>query len=122
MPDDDWCGPTRVSTLKSCATTTRVPQIWQNLKFAGTTVPHFVHGVPVGCGCGATAVALPFGPDGLLVRRGRGSRATGCPQRAHWGTPIGVNALHASHTKPTSIACDSTLLRNGASKNAGLSL
>ena len=76
-------------------------------------VPHFVHGVGARCRLDAAAACAS------LTRFGRGSSATGCPQRAHCGTPIGVNALHASQTRPTSIACDSTPLRNGASKNGG---
>src|SRR5262249_42332208 len=97
----------RASTAaaSTCAMT-RVPQIWQNLKLGGTLVPHLVHVVPAAFFAGAAAGA-PFPPavDGAF-ERGRGSSATGSPQRAHCGTPIGVNALHASHTKPTSIAKD----------------
>ena len=39
------------------------------------------------------------------------------PQRAHCGTPIGVNALHASQTSPRPSGRNSTPLRNSASKN-----
>jgi len=77
------------------------------LKFGGTDAPHLVHAVPPACGGVAIGGDAPFLAGGCaLWRRGRGSSATGCPQRAHCGTPIGVNALHASHTKPTSISLE----------------
>src|SRR5712671_6766274 len=75
--------------------------------------PHLGHATPLAAAGAARAGALL-----PLALRDRGSSATGCPHRAHCGTPIGVNALHASHTRPTSIKrCDSTPLRIAASKN-----
>jgi hypothetical protein len=98
------------------------------LKFGGIIELHLPHVVPIavpafvvsGCGeeplVGATAT---FG-GWTLPRFGRGSSATGWPQRAHCGTPIGVNALHASQTKPTSISLEFYPLAKWCVKERGL--
>lgn len=121
---------------------TLLPHVGQNLKFGGITELHLPHVVPiavpafVAAGCGAEPlVGAPLGAlDGAplgavdaaglggwtLPRFGRGSSATGWPQRAHCGTPIGVNALHASQTKPTSISLEFYPLAKWCVKERGL--
>jgi hypothetical protein len=71
----------------------RCPQLGQNF-WAPVLVAHLGQIAPV---C--------VDRDGLAVLAllGRGSSATAAPHRAHCGTPIGVSALHASQTSPTSI-------------------
>lgn len=51
---------------------------------------------------GGLPVVGAFAGDGTRGL-GRGSSATAAPHRVHSGTPIGVSALHASQTRPTSI-------------------
>src|SRR5262249_59497402 len=88
------CGPTRVSTSK-LGIGIRAPHWWQNRWPGATVALHLGHGAP----CAGFVPGVP--------RRGRGSSATAAPHRAHCGTPIGVSALHASHTRPTSIGLKS---------------
>src|SRR6185503_15111551 len=93
-------GPTRVSTSNiSRGGAIRLPQLGQNLVPSATCVPHLLHGLVATAG--ATCAAAFAG--GRLPLLARGSSATGDPHRLHCGTPIGVNALHASQTRPTSI-------------------
>src|SRR5262249_33224129 len=92
----DERGPTRVWTSKFTAITMRLPQLGQNRCPGVTIVPHLLHRLG----------SAPTCDDELLcrlVRGGRGSNATAAPHRVHCGTPIGVSALHASQTRPTSI-------------------
>jgi hypothetical protein len=86
-----------------------LPHDGQNLKFGGIIDPHLPHCVPTAVP-GFVIAGVPFVPGAggcTDARFWRGSSATGCPQRAHCGTPIGVNALHASQTNPTSISLGS---------------
>jgi hypothetical protein len=77
----------------------RSPQLGQNLSAGFTSTPQLAHGTVET----ADDFFVVFG-GALLARFGRGSSATGSPQSLHCGTPMGVNALHASHTNPTSIS------------------
>jgi len=112
----DGRGPTRVSTSKLTGIGIRVPQCGQNRCPTATCRPHLVHAassplvVDAGPGAGAGGISVPGGfpssvpsPVKSSRDRGRGSSATAAPQRVHCGTPIGVSALHASQTRPTSI-------------------
>src|ERR1043165_498944 len=97
IPEDR--GPTRVSTSKFTAITMRLPQWGQNRCPGVTIVPHLLQRF-------GSALATCAGGAELLARfvlGGRGSSATAAPHRVHCGTPIGVSALHASQTRPTSI-------------------
>src|SRR5262245_5353809 len=97
-------GPTRVSTpSKVGGATMRDPQLGQNRLPGVTYWPHLVQVAPLPSPGG--------GGIGLLCVRGRGSRATAAPHRLHCGTPIGVSALHASQTRPTSIKAEILLSR-----------
>jgi hypothetical protein len=94
------------------------------LKFGGIIELHFAQVVPIAVPAfvvsGGDALPLPDFGGCTDPRFGRGSRATGCPQRAHCGTPIGVNALHASQTNPTSISLEYYPLAKWCVKERGL--
>src|SRR4051812_25067395 len=96
-------GPTRVdspSKPPGLGSGMRCPQLGQKRRPLVTMNEHLGHGI-------VAAAVLVFDGGGLLLPRARGSRATSEPHRAHCGTPIGVSALHASQTRPTSICVGS---------------
>src|SRR5262249_36573237 len=89
-------GPTLVSMpSKPTGWATRMPQFGQKPLPGAAPVPPLVQGAP-----------LPpaFGGLGGVFWSGRGvTGPAAAPHRLHCGTPIGVSALHASQTRPTSI-------------------
>jgi hypothetical protein len=74
----------------------RAPQFGQNRVPLETCSPHLLHSTS------SPDAGRWFG-GGRLLDFERGSSATAAPHRVHCGTPIGVNAVHASQTRPTSI-------------------
>ena len=104
LPTTAWAplgrGPTCVDTSNADGGGMRAPHAGQKRLCGPTGSLHFGHAVVAAIGPDGASAITGGGDDAFTLR---GSRATGKPQRLHCGTPIGVNALHASHTRPTSI-------------------